>query len=218
MTLTVTSRRKLLLASAVVILSTVSLLIGLSLGPRIPPDVTYEVLESQAIPGRRHSLRIMLNKPVSKEALTAIGLKFRSADRRTYDRTLICYYLPGMTLEDGAWATTHFLPELDVDILGFTPEEEKAVLARPQPLDRKSVGRWVDNGAGSVMTIFEKGGDYYVEFQFERGNPVLKVVIPRGSGRFDDPMSTAGDHYVINPDGNLDVRDVDGLIYTATKP
>ena len=43
-----------------------------------------------------------------------------------YERTFIEYYLPNMVHGCGAWATTHFTPRLEVSILGFTAEEQRA--------------------------------------------------------------------------------------------
>ena len=37
---------------------------------------------------------------------------------KRYERVFICYYLPGMILDSGAWATSHFNPTLQVRILG----------------------------------------------------------------------------------------------------
>ena len=44
-----------------------------------------------------------------------------------YDRTFIEYYLPGMVDGCGAWATTHFTPRMEVVVLGFTAEDQRAM-------------------------------------------------------------------------------------------
>jgi hypothetical protein len=37
---------------------------------------------------------------------------------KKYERVYICYYLPGMEVDAGAWATGHFNPDLEVRIFG----------------------------------------------------------------------------------------------------
>lgn len=37
---------------------------------------------------------------------------------RKYKKVFICWYLPGMILDSGAYATSHFDPDLKVEILG----------------------------------------------------------------------------------------------------
>ena len=91
----------------------------------IPDDISYSIIDSTAIAGIKRSLDVRLNKRVTEDTLRAIALKLKSQDSRDYDRTFITYYLPGMTVGAGAWATTHFTPDLEVKILGLSTEEEK---------------------------------------------------------------------------------------------
>ena len=96
--------------------------------PTIPDDMSYSIIDSTAIAGIKRSLDVRLNKRVTEDTLRAIALKLKSQDSRDYDRTFITYYLPGMTVGAGAWATTHFTPDLEVKILGLSTEEEKETL------------------------------------------------------------------------------------------
>ena len=79
--------------------------------PTIPDDVSYSIIDSTARAGIKRSLDVRLNKRVAEDTLHAIALKLKSQDSRDYDRTFITYYLPGMTVGAGAWATTHFTPQ-----------------------------------------------------------------------------------------------------------
>ena len=87
----------------------------------IPTDVSYSVIATDNVPGIKRSLDVRLNKEVSEETLRAIALKLKSNESQEYERTFIGYYLPGMTIDAGYWATTHFNPTLDVRILGLSP-------------------------------------------------------------------------------------------------
>ena len=94
-------------------------------------DVSYSIIDSTATAGIKRSLDVRLNKRVAEDTLRAMALKLKSQDSRDYDRTFITYYLPGMTVGAGAWATTHFQPDLEVKILGLSTEEEKKLSTAP---------------------------------------------------------------------------------------
>jgi hypothetical protein len=98
----------------------------------IPADVTYKVIGREIIPGKKRGVDILINRRVSKKVLHLIALEVKNADSNSYDRTFIGYYLPGMKVNSGYWATTHSNPTLEVKILGTTIEEEAATLPQKQ--------------------------------------------------------------------------------------
>ena len=187
----------------------------------IPDDVSYSIIDSTAIAGIKRSLDVRLNKRVAEDTLHAIALKLKSQDSRDYDRTFIVYYLPDMTVGAGAWATTHFTPELEVKILGLSTEEEKKFSA--VPANREIVGQWLDEipYASSRITIFHEGGKLYVEQMFADGSSHKKELVEKRSPlgrRFDQvDAATAGDHWILDSRGNLQLHDNDGLIRTAKR-
>ena len=67
-------------------------------------DVSYTIIKSSTLPGIKRSLDVRINKKVSERTLRALALKLKSDDTREYERTFICYYLPNMTVDAGAWA------------------------------------------------------------------------------------------------------------------
>ena len=187
--------------------------------PTIPDDVSYSIIDSTAIAGIKRSLDVRLNKRVAENTLHAIALKLKSQDSQDYDHTFIVYYLPDMTVGAGAWATTHFTPELEVQILGLSTEEEKKLSA--VPANREIVGQWLDEVpyASSRITIFHEGGKLYVERAFVDGSSLKKELVEKRSPlgrRFDQvDAATAGDHLILDSRGNLQLHDNDGLIRTA---
>ncbi len=191
--------------------------------PIIPVDVSYSIIDSSMLPGIKRSLDVRLNKKVSDTTLGAIALKLKSKDSRDYERTFITYYLPGMAVGAGAWATTHFNPDLEVRILGLTAEEEEKLVAEPAPANREIIGRWLDESPfiGSRITIFREDGQLFIEQMFNDGSSLKKELVEKKTPlgrRFDNVEgSSAGDHWVLGSDGNLQVRDNDGLITTAKK-
>lgn len=188
----------------------------------IPPDVSYDIVGTTTVPGIKRSLDIRLNRRVSKVTLHAIALKLKASESQHYDGTFIAYYLPGMKVGAGAWATTHFDPDLKVEILGLTADAKKKLLAQsPEQDGRTVIGRWLDQSpyVGGVITIYRKDGKLYLEQkgQLEQEETLIESKSTLGR-RFDMTEGSAtGDHWIINHAGNLEIRDNQGLITTAKK-
>ena len=191
--------------------------------PTIPDDAPYSIIDSNTVAGVKRSLNVRLSKKVSEETLRAIALKLKSQDSQDYDRTFITYYLPGMTVGAGAWATTHFTPELEVRILGLSAEEEKKLSAEPVPANREIIGQWLYDTPflGRRITIFRKSGKLYIERKFKDGSSSNQEILEKKSSlgrRFNAVESSiSGDHWVLDASGNLQIRDSDGLLGTAKK-
>ena len=187
----------------------------------IPDDVSYSIIDSSTLPGVKRSLEVRLNKKVSTQTLHAIATKLKSQDSQDYARTFMTYYLPGMPIGAGAWATTHFNPDLEVQILGLTAkEEDNLVLAQAAPADHQIIGRWIDESpyVGSRITILSGDGKLFGEQIFKDGSSFKRELVEKQSPlgrRFDRVDSRTGDHWVITSNGNLQLRDNDGLIRTA---
>lgn len=122
----------------------------------IPNDVVYSIIsENEDGPrklGIKRSIDVRLNHKVSEDVLRAIALKLKASDPKTYERTFICYYLPGQAVGAGAWATTHFNPGLEVRILDLGQPTEQGSVADQfmkefeQKKPRQEPARiWTDN-------------------------------------------------------------------------
>lgn len=88
----------------------------------------YEVIQVATLRDIKRSIDVRLSKKVDSDTLRAIALELKAKELCCFDRTFIVYYLPGMTVDAGGWATTHFTPDLEVRILGSTGEEESTCL------------------------------------------------------------------------------------------
>lgn len=197
----------------------------------IPADVTYAIIESSVLTHVKRSINVRLNKAVCEEVLRAIALKLKAQDPQPYERTFIYYYLPEMLVGHGAWATTHFNPDLEVDILGLSAQDEAKLLAERPAKTHEVIGRWLDESpsVASRVTIYREEGNVFVEWAFADGKIVKELkekTLPGGDRRFD-PLSgegllgaggaASGEHLIIGTDGHLQIRDKSGLIAIARK-
>jgi len=89
---------------------------------------------------------------------------------------------------------------------------------KPVPADSEIVGRWFDESpyGGGDITIFRKKGKSYIDASW--GQYELNEKKSSLGRRFDKKEgSPSGDHWIIDSDENLQIRDEDGLIRTAKK-
>ena len=190
---------------------------------REPKEVTYTIIDSDVMPVFKRSLVVRLNKKVSERTLRALALKLKSQDSRNYARTFIVYILPDMKVGAGAWATTHFDPDLEVRILGLTAKQEEALKQLPHDPSREIIGSWIDDRMylGNRTTIFRQDGKLFMERVSWDGSSGKKEIVAKpstSSKKFEDKEGNSfGEFYLIDSRGNLQLRDQDGLISTAKK-
>ena len=199
------------------------LLIGsLSLFSTIPAfaasfqGVKYTVVEKSNLRSIKSSIDIRLEKKVSKDFLQKLALKLRKAEPRKYDRMFITYYLPGMTPGSGAWATSHFNPNLEVKILGTTIEEEKALMSKPQKSSDKIIGEWLDESSyGAKYTLIKRNGKIIMICKYKDGSRSEEEMIQKkqsGKLRFEEKEGNDfGEYYLIESNGRLAIYDNSGF-------
>jgi len=191
--------------------------------PAIPADVTYSIIDFDTYLNYKRSLDVRLNKKVSEKTLRAIALKLKAQDSKNYERTFICYYLPDMEVGTGAWATTHFNPNLDVRIQGLTAEQEKVLKQQPDDPSREVIGSWLDESPfiGSRITVFRQNGKLFIENTYKDGSSGKKEIVEKLAGKDrtfrKKEGSSVGEFYLIDNQGNLQMWDEEGIISTARK-
>ncbi len=192
----------------------------------VPEDVRFDVVDRQELGGgiMRLTLRVRLNRPVSTDVLRAIAAKLKASESRLYNNRyniFIFYYLPGMRTSGTAWALSHFTPELEVEINGLSPAEY-ASLSQPEVQPGQSiVGVWLDESpfVASRITIYKEGERLYLNQKFKDGSghseEVTSTDTPRGTKFQTSRMSGAGEYYLMDQTGDLQLWDNDGPGDTA---
>ena len=135
------------------------------------------------------------------------------------------YYLPGMKVGAGAWATTHFNPELKVDVLGMSREMENLVRnANGEASTGDLVGAWIITSAsipGRIEIVRE--GDRYTlrqtlvirDDRADLEEELRETASPNGR-RFEKASENPlNEYYLILQDGTLQVGDDDGVFATG---
>ncbi len=190
--------------------------------PPVFPNLDYRVTTHDIIPGKKRSLEVFLSRRVDAKTLRTLASYIKSNDPAVYDRTFIIYRIPYADPGDLAWATTHFNPHLEVNILGLTPEQYAQANQTPPPHpNREIIGHWlIERPAMSGrLTIYQQNNQLRSERIYQDGssniNNLRETHTPTGR-RFEDLSQTDFRGYmIIRPTGELDTGDRNGIFDTA---
>jgi hypothetical protein len=91
----------------------------------LPDGFTYNVLRdtSNLALGKNETALEIPHKITEGQIATIAADLYKKKNRQ--ERYYIFYLLPGMKLDAGAWASSHFDPELEIKILGFTSRKQE---------------------------------------------------------------------------------------------
>ena len=78
----------------------------------------YEILSDTRLHKIKRSVDVRIPERVDEAVLESIARRIKQDNEIQFTRTFIVYYLPGMKVNAGGWATSHFDPNLKVQILG----------------------------------------------------------------------------------------------------
>ncbi|MCI5123321.1 MAG: hypothetical protein D3925_02290 [Candidatus Electrothrix sp. AR5] len=166
------------------------------------------------------SIEIRLEQIVSEETLKKIALKLRDDESIKYDKLFIEYYLPEMELGAGAWATSHFTPDLDIIIFGLSIEGEKDLASKPKNISEKIIGQWIDRGAlTGKYTFLERNNCIVMIINFQDGSNLEKEMTKKtdelGRVKFEEKeQNDFNEYYLIEKDSRLGLYDDQNHIRT----
>ena len=85
--------------------------------------------------------------------------------------------------------------------------------------DRETIGRWIVDDypglKGSIIEIFKEAEKFYSYWIYNDDSTTTDLLSRKGKTTFYNIGSGSGDHYVINKENQLEIRDNLGLITTA---
>lgn len=85
--------------------------------------VAYEVLNAETLANEKMSIDVVVSRPIDEEQLSRVARIIHKALKGiSFKRVFMTWYLPGMEIDAGAWATTHFDPRLKITITNWMLE------------------------------------------------------------------------------------------------
>ncbi len=118
-----------------------------------PDAAVISTTEGHNIRRIKRSVTVRLSREISYSELVALGKSIRDQDSN-YERVFIEYLLPGMRENAGAWAITHWTPNLEAKILGRdqVPSPTTAVAPRDTAGEPRKLTPTTDASDGGEAT------------------------------------------------------------------
>lgn len=170
------------------------------------------------------SVDVRLSKPESALVVRMIAENIKNARSPNCGKAFVTYYLPGMKVGEGAWATAHSSCSeraAPASILGMTAEQyASAVEPREPRAGEVSLGAWLDGRIGSAvrLDLVKRKNQIYLRSEYKDGSSgeVRLVEKEHSLGRkFEERGGNDfGDFYLLTPSGVLQAWDSEGMIHS----
>ena len=192
----------------------------------IPDDVKYTIIKeepnvNEVLGVNDCAIDVKLNKRVDEKVLTEIAKKIKQ-DKAQYKRLWIKYYLEGVEYTSIAWATTHFEPELKVEINGSTEAELKKTKDGTINVDGTIMGKWYEEGyTKSSYVLYKKNDKLFMRTIFSNGqtmdDEMSSAKLDKGTKYFCALSACSGEYYVVNEKLELEFYNKDNIMFTVAK-
>ena len=175
-------------------------------GPKIPATsyFSFTVISDSANAELKESiLKIRLQERISEAQLRGLADDLRK-ERKQLDRLWIFYFIKGADSTTRPWATTHYMPGLEVKIFGYTLEQYRWLKESP-PAHGKLLGTWIDEAGimgGCSISIVERDGKYFFRWLFLDGKESEVRLSRHGERKFVREDGTSM-YYLLKENGHL---------------
>jgi len=187
----------------------------------LPDDFTYIILEDRSNETlEKNELTVEINKKITVEQIATLADKFfssKSKQRRFY----IFYLLPGMKVGSGAWATSHFDPELEIKIIGSTSQQDdNSDKVADAVIDGEVIGKWHEEKyTSSNYVIYKKDNKIFIKTIFKNGqvsDEELKEKKVGNGTRYDYKKGGYnGEYFILNSESGLEFYNSEGKNFTT---
>lgn len=185
-----------------------------------PEDVKWKITKEEPnLNLSKNNIEVHLNKKIDKEVLQEIAIKIRE-DRTEYERLWIFYYIPNMT-EGMAWATTHFTPSLEINIIGST-ENQDLITSKTTDIEGEILNKWRSEKSlmGGTLVLFKNSSQKKImRITFKGGSKMESEIVEsnlKGKIKYQDDNEN-GEYYILESNGNLGLYGKNGKFDEAIK-
>ena len=179
---------------------------------------TYRILDATKDESRsKLNAEVLLSKKVDEAQLRELGLKIKDSING-YQKNYFFFYLDGMKIGSGAWATATLSPDEEIRILGATQVEEDSSKSKLR-VDGKLIGKWYDEQrSASGLAFYEKDGKCFLKRVSRGGTPTITRFVRNGNIFKPKEDAGFGEYFKIQEDGTLAFVNDEGKIFGQAFP
>ncbi|SOC51017.1 hypothetical protein SAMN05421509_10176 [Chromohalobacter canadensis] len=178
--------------------------------------VDYDIIKDTKQGSLKRTVEVMLPTRMGSQQLKSLADKIHEPG---FDKTFIGYNIQGES-PGHYWATTHYTPDLKVNILGSTLDEHVSLDQDNVEVDGEILGKWHSNRMPEHSIVFySQDGNLFVKRKFSDGSVLEgELTQEEQDGKtiyYDESGKQHGEYYVIASDGDLQFWSENGNYYTA---
>ncbi len=196
-----------------------------SLGEMINNSNIKVIEESPSEVFKKVNVNILLSEKLDKNQLKEIAEKIRKfEDKDKFTRLYIFYYLEEYKIGSGAWAYTHYEPELEIKIIGATKREEEECRKKALSVKKNTIGRWYEeqNTMGTSRVLYRKDEKVFLKIFYKCGqesiNELKEQKVSNGiKFSYKGKGAYNGEYYILFERGELGFFNKENKQYTTGK-
>ena len=189
----------------------------------LPENFTYEIVKDESNEAlEKNQLSVELSGKLTEGQIATIAEElFNSKDKQR--RFYISYNLKGVENTSTFWAISNFDPELEIEIIGSTINEDNAKDKLSEKVDGDVVGKWNENKyTYSNLIIFKKENKTFLKTIYKNGqisDVELKESKSENGIRYDyKDGGYNGEYFILNKEKNLELYNKENKNFTTAMP
>lgn len=182
----------------------------------------YKIVEDEVKRNIKRTVEVELLSRTDEESLRALAEKIYALSNVKVERTFMIYRIAGEG-DGSAWATSHYDPDLKVDITGASASDYEKI-KNTNVSEGEVLGSWmVNRGMDSKTTAYKKDGQVYMQEVYDTGTlPEDKIYeltkLDEGIKLQSEGGKDHGEYFIINKNGDLEFwSEGSGNYYTTTQ-
>lgn len=179
----------------------------------LPPNFEYIIIADDSDPNiDKNQLNVEINQKLSEGQIATLAEElFNSKNKQR--RFYIFYQLKGVN-NKVAWATSHFDPNLEIEIFGSNYKEDNSMLGSAKNVDGNIVGIFDDSkNTNFFYTLYEKDGKKFMKVSFKDGGHMIEELKEVGN-KYISKDSKNGEYYVLR-EQQMDFYNSDNVIFST---
>ncbi|SDG27370.1 hypothetical protein SAMN05216571_10815 [Onishia taeanensis] len=181
----------------------------------------YSIASDETRAPHKRTVEVILHQRLNEDRLEEVGKAIKELGEQEVERTFIGYRLDSQDPETAYWGTTHYNPELSVDILGFSASEYQEALNQDVSSDYENIiGSWIiERGYPHLSVAYVDNGKVFIDGFFDDGSvgttEYLAYEDEDDAVRLKKENEHPDEYLTIDEDGNLRFWSDNGNYFTA---
>lgn len=188
---------------------------------KLPEGFSYNILEDNSNATlEKNSLTVEINQKLTEGQIATLAEELYNS-KEEQRRFYIFYQLSDLQNSNTTWATSHFDPELDIEIIGSSSkEDENMSKISTEKVDGTIIGKWKeDKIISAIYTIYKKESKIFIQTIYKNGQIADEELTEKNISnkiRYDYKNGEYnGEYFIINANKDLEFYNSENKNFTT---